>query len=124
MNGGLWKARRAPEVVAEREQIRLAHELGQLQLVHDRRKALGITQVALGERLGMSADDVEAVELGGMLPLTANLLLRLSTALDVAVDLHVVAEGHNRVIRVALTHRPVKARADSTPVLLAEQFGH
>jgi hypothetical protein len=50
----------------------------------------------------MSADDVEAVELGGMLPLTADLLVRLSTALDVVVDLHVVvvvvAEGHNRVV--------------------------
>jgi transcriptional regulator with XRE-family HTH domain len=58
--------------------------------------------VALGERLGMSADDVEAVESGGMLPLTADLLVRLSTALDVAVDLHVVvvvvAEGHNRAV--------------------------
>lgn len=106
MNHTRWKLsreRRAaegyvepPEVVAEREQIRLAHDLG--QLVYDRRKALGLTQVALGERLGRSADDVEAVELGGMLPLTADLMVRLSTALDVAVDLHVVAGGHNRVV--------------------------
>lgn len=54
--------------------------------------------MALGERLGMSADDVEAVESGGRFPLTADLLVRLSTALDVAVDLRVVAEGHNRAV--------------------------
>jgi hypothetical protein len=38
------------EVIAEREQIRLALALG--QLVYDRRVALGLTQSALGERLG------------------------------------------------------------------------
>ncbi|MEV0737496.1 helix-turn-helix domain-containing protein [Streptomyces sp. NPDC050549] len=106
MNHTRWKLsreRRAaeghvepPDVLAEREQIRLAHELG--QLVYDRRTALGLTQAVLGERLGMNTDDVEAVELGGMLPLTADLPVRLSTALDVTVDLHVVAKGHNRVV--------------------------
>jgi ribosome-binding protein aMBF1 (putative translation factor) len=84
-----------PEVVAEREQIRLAHELG--QLVYDRRIALGLTQAALGERLGMTVDEVEAVELGGMLPVTADLLVRLATALDVTVDLRLVSGGHNTV---------------------------
>ncbi|MFD5254795.1 helix-turn-helix domain-containing protein [Streptomyces bobili] len=85
-----------PEVVAEREQIRLAHALG--QLVHDRRVALGLTQSALGRRLGMSEDEVETVELGGMLPITADLLVRLAAALDVTVDLHVVSDGHNTVV--------------------------
>jgi ribosome-binding protein aMBF1 (putative translation factor) len=85
-----------PEVVAEREQIRLAHALG--QLVYDRRVALGLTQSALGERLGMTSDEVEAVELGGMLPITADLLVRLAAALDVTVDLHVVSGGDNTVV--------------------------
>ncbi|MCN9244445.1 helix-turn-helix domain-containing protein [Streptomyces sp. RY43-2] len=84
-----------PEVVAEREQIRLAHALG--QLVYDRRTALGLSQSVLGERLGLTVDEVEAVELGGMLPVTADLLVRLAGALDVTVDLHVVAEGGNTV---------------------------
>ncbi|MET9964616.1 helix-turn-helix transcriptional regulator [Streptomyces sp. NPDC006356] len=106
MNHTSWKLsreRRAaegyvepPEVVAEREQIRLAHALG--QLVYDRRMALRLTQSALGERLSMSGDEVEAIELGGMLPITADLLVRLATALDVTVDLHVVSGGHHTVV--------------------------
>lgn len=101
MNHTRWKLSRErkaaegyqepPEVVAEREQIRLAHELG--QLVYDRRTALGLPQSVLGERLGMTADEVEAIELGGMLPLTADLLVRLAGALDVKVELHVVSGG-------------------------------
>ncbi|MFJ9740594.1 helix-turn-helix domain-containing protein [Streptomyces sp. NPDC101166] len=85
-----------PDVVAEREQIRLAYALG--QLVHDRRVALGLTQSALGRRLGMTEDEVESVELGGMPPLTADLLVRLAAALDVSVGLHVVSEGRNTVV--------------------------
>lgn len=106
MNHTRWKLEREqraaqayvepPEVVAEREQIRLAHDLG--QLVHDRRMALGLSQSQLGERLGMSDDEVEAVELGGLLPVTADLLVRLAAALNVAVDLHVVADGGNTVV--------------------------
>ena len=84
-----------PDVVAEREQIRLAHALG--QLVYDRRTALGLSQSALGERLGMTVGEVEAVELGGMLPVTADLLVRLAGALDVTVDLHLMADGGNTV---------------------------
>ncbi|MGW5122628.1 helix-turn-helix domain-containing protein [Streptomyces sp. NPDC004069] len=105
MNHTRWKLTRArkaaegheepPEVVAEREQIRLAHELG--QLVYDRRMALGLAQAALGERLGMTADEVEVIELGGMLPLTADLLVRLAGALDVTVALRVVSDGPNTV---------------------------
>ncbi|MFI7301079.1 hypothetical protein [Streptomyces sp. NPDC050121] len=38
------------------------------------------------------------VELGGMLPLTADLLVRLAAALDVTVDLRVVSDGHNTVV--------------------------
>jgi ribosome-binding protein aMBF1 (putative translation factor) len=83
------------EVGAEREQIRLAHALG--QLVYDRRVALGLTQSALGERLGMTAGEVEAVEVGGLLPITADLLVTLAAALDVTVDLHVVPNGSSIV---------------------------
>ncbi|MGV9343208.1 helix-turn-helix domain-containing protein [Streptomyces spiralis] len=105
MNHTRWKLARErktaegyvepPEVIAEREQIRLAHELG--QLVYDRRTALGLAQAALGERLGLTADEVEAIEVGGMLPITADLLVRLAVALDVSVDLHVVSDGGNTV---------------------------
>ncbi|MFE9763213.1 helix-turn-helix domain-containing protein [Streptomyces sp. NPDC005808] len=83
------------EVVAEREQIRLAHDLG--QLVYDRRTALGLSEPVLAERLGMTVDEVETLELGGMLPVTADLLVRLAAALQVTVDLHVVSDGHNTV---------------------------
>ncbi|MFE9169501.1 helix-turn-helix domain-containing protein [Streptomyces kebangsaanensis] len=65
--------------------------------MYDRRTALGLAQSALGERLGMTADEVEAIELGGMLPLTGDLLVRLAGALDVTVELHVVSDGHNTV---------------------------
>ncbi|WP_328501772.1 hypothetical protein OG828_18715 [Streptomyces sp. NBC_00457] len=41
---------------------------------------------------------MEAIELGGMLPITADLLVRLAVALEVAVDLHVVADGRNTVV--------------------------
>ena len=84
-----------PGVVAEREQIRLALHLG--QLVYERRVALGLSQAGLGERLAMTAEEVEAVELGGMLPVTTDLLVRLAAALRVAVDLHVMADGSNTV---------------------------
>ncbi|WKX12167.1 helix-turn-helix domain-containing protein [Streptomyces sp. NL15-2K] len=105
MNHTCWKLSREhraaedcvepSEMVAEREQIRLALALG--QLVYDRRVALGLTQSALGERLGMAADKVEAVELGGLLPITADLLIRLAAALDVTVDLHVGSDESNTV---------------------------
>lgn len=84
-----------PEVVAERREIRLALVLG--QLVYDRRTSLGLSQPALGERLGMTADAVESLELGGMLPVTAGFLARLAGALDVTVNLHTAVDGVNAV---------------------------
>ncbi|MGP4053107.1 transcriptional regulator [Streptomyces sp. 2A115] len=84
-----------PDVVAEREQIRLAHDLG--QSVHDRRTALRLSRSVLGDRLGMTADEVEAVDLGGMLPVTADLLVRPAVALEVTVDVHVMSDGRNTV---------------------------
>lgn len=57
-----------------------------------------LTQDALGLRLGMTEDQVEAVEVGGMLPLTADLLVRPATALQVTVDLHVVSDGPTTLV--------------------------
>ena len=131
MNHTRWKSSRErrtaeghaepPEVVAEREQIRLALELG--QLVYHRRTALKLTQAALGERLGMTAGDVETIELGGLPPLTVDLLIRLSTALDVTVDLRVVSgtDSADNSVSVAqmLTAWQHTAEIHSGPELLA-----
>ncbi|MDI2126061.1 helix-turn-helix domain-containing protein [Yinghuangia seranimata] len=84
-----------PEVAAAREQIRLAMALG--QLVHDRRTELGLSEAGLGERLGVAADEVERIEVGGVLPVMSELLLRLAVALDVVVDLHVAGSGASTV---------------------------
>lgn len=80
-----------PEVVLEREQIRLAMALG--QLVHDRRVELGLSHAELASRLNVSAEDVDAIEVGGVLPVTSDLLVRLATALRVAVDVHLDPSG-------------------------------
>lgn len=52
---------------------------------------------APGERLGMTADAVVALEPGGILPVTADLLVRLAGELDGPVELHVVAGGGTTV---------------------------
>lgn len=105
MNHTRWKLTRErrlaegyvepPEVRVEREQIRLAMALG--QLVHDRRTELGLSQGGLAERLGMSADDVDSIEVGGVLPVTSELLVRLAAALEVAVDVHLSPAGGTAV---------------------------
>lgn len=48
----------------------------------------GVSRWALGERLGMTIDVVEVLELGGMLPVVVGLLARLAGALVGAVNLH------------------------------------
>lgn len=80
-----------PHVVAAREQIRLTMALG--QLVHDRRVELGLTEEDLAGRLSVGTDDVEAVEVGGVIPVTSELLLGLARALEVEVDLHLTPRG-------------------------------
>ncbi|MFI0742163.1 helix-turn-helix domain-containing protein [Streptomyces sp. NPDC021100] len=80
-----------PAVIAEREQIRLAMALG--QLVYDRRTALGLSEDDLAARLGTTAEEVEHIEVGGVLPMTSDLLLRLAAALDVTVDVHLAPTG-------------------------------
>ncbi|NBM15124.1 helix-turn-helix domain-containing protein [Streptomyces sp. GC420] len=80
-----------PEVAVEREQIRLAMALG--QLVYDRRAELGLSQDDLARRLGTSADEVDSIEVGGVLPVTSDLLARLAAALEVGVDVHLAPSG-------------------------------
>ncbi|MER7793568.1 helix-turn-helix domain-containing protein [Streptomyces sp. NPDC097640] len=105
MNHARWKLARErrlaegytepPEVTVEREQIRLAMELG--QLVYDRRNELELTQDDLARRLGISADEVESIEVGGALPVTSDLLARLAAALGVGVDVHLAPSGSTAV---------------------------
>jgi transcriptional regulator with XRE-family HTH domain len=63
------------------------------QLVYDRRTELGLTEDGLAARLGVTADDVEHIEVGGVLRVTSELLLRLAAALDVSVDVHLASSG-------------------------------
>ncbi|NBM15115.1 helix-turn-helix domain-containing protein [Streptomyces sp. GC420] len=101
MNHARWKLARErqlaegytepPEVAVEREQIRLAMALG--QLVYDRRAELGLSQDDLARRLGTSADEVDSIEVGGVLPVTSDLLARLAAALEVGVDVHLAPSG-------------------------------
>jgi transcriptional regulator with XRE-family HTH domain len=60
-----------PEVIRERHQIRFVLAIG--QLVYNRRTALGLAQASLAERLGMTVDEVEAIELGALVPRTEDL---------------------------------------------------
>lgn len=100
MNHSRWRTAREralrgevepPRIAAQREQIRLAMDLG--QLVYDRRKALGLSEEDLAGLLGTDADEVEAIEVGGVLPLTSELLSRIAAALRVDVDVRWNADG-------------------------------
>ncbi|MFI1354008.1 XRE family transcriptional regulator [Streptomyces sp. NPDC020898] len=64
-------------------------------LVDDRRTSLGLSQSAPGERLGTTADAVEALEPGGMLPVAADLLAWSAEALNATVNLHAAVYGIN-----------------------------
>jgi ribosome-binding protein aMBF1 (putative translation factor) len=85
----------SPEVAVEREQIRLAMELG--QLVYDRRTELGLSHDDLARRLGMSGDELDSIEVGGVLPVTSALLAQLASALEVAVDVQLAPSGGTAV---------------------------
>ncbi|MFC5720316.1 helix-turn-helix transcriptional regulator [Streptomyces gamaensis] len=74
-----------PETATGHEQIRLSKELG--RLVHDRRTEAGVSEEDLAVCLGLTPEAVERIELGGVLPITCELLLRIAAALDVAVEL-------------------------------------
>jgi ribosome-binding protein aMBF1 (putative translation factor) len=105
MNHSRWKLGRErklaegyaepPEIEAEREQIRLLMALG--QAVHDRRVALGLSEADLADRLGVSIDEVEGIELGDMEAFHPTLLPRLVRALEAGVDLHLESGGEAEV---------------------------
>jgi transcriptional regulator with XRE-family HTH domain len=56
------------------------------QAVYDRRAQLGLSEAGLAARTGLNADQVEAIETGGVAP-TLALIERLAPALDAAVRL-------------------------------------
>ncbi|MET9377101.1 helix-turn-helix domain-containing protein [Streptomyces sp. NPDC003035] len=91
-----------PEVARMREEIRLAHDLG--QAVHDRRTELGLSQTELAKRAGMTQPQISKLELGGTMP-TLPLLARLARAMDAALELELVGDTS----RVAFTARTTAA---------------
>jgi ribosome-binding protein aMBF1 (putative translation factor) len=101
MNHAEWKTRRHRALLGEAvednseydrlyEEAELAHDLG--QLVHDRRIALGLSQVELAERCGMKQPQISRIEGGGTVP-TIPLLRRLARALD--ADLTIELTPHH-----------------------------
>ncbi|KJY25742.1 MULTISPECIES: helix-turn-helix domain-containing protein [Streptomyces] len=77
------------ETARQREEIRLAFELG--QAVYDRRSELGISQTELARRAGMTQPQVSKLELGGTVP-TVPLLARLARAMESELTLKLVGE--------------------------------
>ncbi|MDT0319396.1 helix-turn-helix domain-containing protein [Streptomyces millisiae] len=61
------------------------------QAVYDRRSALGIDELALAERAGLSLEEVRRLE-GGGTPPTLPLLRTLSRALDATLDVSIDTE--------------------------------
>ncbi|MDT3396785.1 helix-turn-helix transcriptional regulator [Streptomyces sp. B1866] len=61
------------------------------QAVYDRRTALGIDQVSLAERTGLTVQDVDRLEGGGTTP-TLPLLRTLARALDAKLDVSIDTE--------------------------------
>jgi ribosome-binding protein aMBF1 (putative translation factor) len=83
--------REPPEVEAEREQLRLLIALG--QAVHDRRVAMGLSEAELADRLGVSSDEVEGIELGDPESFHPTVLPLLVRALEAEVDMHLGPGG-------------------------------
>jgi HTH-type transcriptional regulator/antitoxin HipB len=73
------KKRTTPEYRAAYDETRRSYELG--RTVRERRLALGITQIELAERAGMTQSAVSRLEAGGMTP-TISVLDRVAAALD------------------------------------------
>ncbi|MFD9336708.1 helix-turn-helix domain-containing protein [Streptomyces sp. NPDC060028] len=88
----------SPETARRREEIRLAFELG--QAVYDRRTELGISQIELARRAGMTQPQVSKLELGGTVP-TVPLLARLARAMDSELNLKLVGETSQVVFSAA-----------------------
>ncbi|WP_405561123.1 helix-turn-helix domain-containing protein [Streptomyces sp. NBC_01180] len=81
---------------ARREELKLARDMG--QAVHDRRAGLGISQVELGRRAGMTQPQISELELSGTVP-TLPLLARLARALDTSLQLELVDDESNVAFR-------------------------
>jgi ribosome-binding protein aMBF1 (putative translation factor) len=100
MDHSTWRTRRARQLAGEdvgydQEYIdaRLAGDLG--QAVYDRRTELGLSQVELAERAGMTQPQVSRMEGGGTVP-TLPLLRRLAKALDGSLNV-AIDEAESRV---------------------------
>lgn len=89
-----------PEVARMREEVRLAHDLG--QAVHDRRAELGISQTELAKRAGMTQPQISKLELGGTMP-TLPLLARLARAMDAALELELAGDTSHVVFTARTT---------------------
>ena len=61
-------------------QAAAAHDIG--QAAHDARVAAGLTQEQLAARVGVAADDIDAVEMGDFEEVPLALLERIAAALD------------------------------------------
>jgi len=78
---------RPPEEAEDPGRVAIREALAFGKAVYDQRRALGFSVADLAERAGMSADEIECIEEGGIEP-TIALLRRL------AADVHLTA-GHN-----------------------------
>jgi len=76
-----WERTGADQHSAAYEEARAA-----LQLVHDRRVELGLTQAELAVRAGMTQPQLSRLESGGATP-TVPLLARVAAALDAELDI-------------------------------------
>lgn len=79
--------RQEPEFQEAYEEARRAYELG--KAVRERRLALGLSQVELARRAGMTQPALSRLEAGGSTP-TIGLLERLAQALDADLVVSIV----------------------------------
>jgi transcriptional regulator with XRE-family HTH domain len=87
-----WERPGAEEHAAAYEEARASLMLG--QMVHDRRVELGLTQVELAVRAGMTQPQLSRLESGGASP-TVPLLARIAAALN--ADLEITFRPHRPV---------------------------
>ncbi|MDP4506597.1 helix-turn-helix domain-containing protein [Nonomuraea turcica] len=91
MNHSQWKTRRTRALLGEKVEVSEAYvEAGYAfalgQAVYDRRTALGLSQVELARRAGMTQPQISNIESGGTVP-TLALLARLTRALDASLNI-------------------------------------
>lgn len=88
------------EIEAERERMRLLMAFG--HAVHERRVAIGLSELDLAERLGLSIDEIEGIEQGDPEAFDPSLLPRLPRALQAELSLHI---SPGRAMDVTFTGR-------------------